>query len=202
MIDTLKQDIIQVAMAKMRAVGIRSVSIDDVCHELGMSKKTFYVYFATKDELVEAMLLKLEDEVNANIQTKLEKNTILDLLLNFQKIMRETRDVRQVPPVIYDLEKYYPQLYQAHKSRVRARARINIGVALQRGKEEHIFREDLDVEKAGVVIESMRETILNVLMDEKENKRNVGAVKYAIDIVMRGIVSDEGKEMILRKMNG
>ena len=29
-------------------LGIRSVSIDDICRELGMSKKTFYVHFASK----------------------------------------------------------------------------------------------------------------------------------------------------------
>ena len=37
-------------------LGIRSVSIDDICRELGMSKKTFYVYFASKDEMIEQML--------------------------------------------------------------------------------------------------------------------------------------------------
>jgi AcrR family transcriptional regulator len=37
-------------------LGIRSVSIDDICRELGMSKKTFYVYFGSKDELVEQLL--------------------------------------------------------------------------------------------------------------------------------------------------
>ena len=37
-------------------LGIRSVSIDDICRELGMSKKTFYVYFESKDALIEQML--------------------------------------------------------------------------------------------------------------------------------------------------
>ena len=34
--------------------GIRSVSMDDIANNLGMSKKTLYQYFADKDELVEA----------------------------------------------------------------------------------------------------------------------------------------------------
>jgi len=199
MLDNIKTNIIQAAMSKMRQVGIRSVSIDDVCHELGISKKTFYVYFATKDDLIEALLFQLEQEVNANIRMQLEKKTILELLLNIQKIMRETRDVRKVPPLFYDLEKYYPQLYKAHKDRARTYARENIKVALIRGVEEKLFRADLDVDKTCVVIDMMRETMLNLPIEKREDKKTNDVMKYAIDIVMRGIISVEGKNMIQKK---
>ncbi len=36
--------------------GIRSVSMDDIAAQLGMSKKTIYQYFADKDELVDAVV--------------------------------------------------------------------------------------------------------------------------------------------------
>src|SRR5688500_346691 len=36
--------------------GIRSVSMDDIANQLGMSKKTLYQYFADKDQLVEAVV--------------------------------------------------------------------------------------------------------------------------------------------------
>ena len=36
--------------------GIRSVSMDDIATNLGMSKKTIYQYFKDKDELVEAVV--------------------------------------------------------------------------------------------------------------------------------------------------
>ena len=51
-----KQQIIKTAGEMFFRIGIRSVSIDDICRELGMSKKTFYVYFAGKDELVAQLL--------------------------------------------------------------------------------------------------------------------------------------------------
>ena len=34
-------------------LGIRSVSMDEIATQLGMSKKTIYLYYADKDELVE-----------------------------------------------------------------------------------------------------------------------------------------------------
>ncbi|MEO6358138.1 MAG: TetR/AcrR family transcriptional regulator, partial [Ferruginibacter sp.] len=36
--------------------GLRSVSMDDIANSLGISKKTIYLYFADKDELVDAVV--------------------------------------------------------------------------------------------------------------------------------------------------
>lgn len=196
MSENQRENIIRVAMEKMRQVGIRSVSIDDVCRILGMSKKTFYVYFSTKDELVQAMLLRLEEEVNGNIRTQLEQKTILELLLNLQKIVRNTRDVRKVPPLYYDLEKYYPQLYKEHNERSRAYAEENIRMALRRGMDEHLFRADLDVERASAVIIMMRESFMNLPIEERQTKKTMEMAKYAVDITLRGMVSAEGIEML------
>ena len=54
--DNLKERILETATAKMTVAGVRSVSIDDICRELGISKKTFYVYFESEDQLLEAFL--------------------------------------------------------------------------------------------------------------------------------------------------
>ena len=52
----IKGEILQRAILRMQQVGIRSVSVDDLCHEMGISKKTFYVYFPSKDDLVSEIL--------------------------------------------------------------------------------------------------------------------------------------------------
>jgi AcrR family transcriptional regulator len=36
--------------------GVRSVSIDDICRDLGFSKKKLYQHVASKNELVEKLL--------------------------------------------------------------------------------------------------------------------------------------------------
>lgn len=197
MADNQRQELIQTAMAKMRQVGIRSVSIDDVCRELGISKKTFYVYFATKDELVEAMLYQLENDVNANIRNILKEKTVMELLLNCQKIIHNARDVRKIPPLLFDLEKYYPQLYKAHNARTRQYAKENMHIVLSRGIEEHIFREDLDIDKVSSIIVMMRETVMNMPLERREDRKTMEIVKYSIDIVMRGIMSEEGRRKMV-----
>lgn len=72
----VRENILQVAIKRMQQVGIRRVSVDDICHELGMSKKTFYVYFPSKDDLVQAILHKHEQKVAHDLDTALSKRTI------------------------------------------------------------------------------------------------------------------------------
>ncbi len=87
-------------------LGIRSVSIDDICRELGMSKKTFYVYFESKDALIEQMLL-------SNIRYMADKMEELLQLQDFRQLVKkfikhqeaEKNDVRRVPQLAYDLKK-------------------------------------------------------------------------------------------------
>ena len=66
-------------------LGIRSVSIDDICHELGMSKKTFYVYFASKDELVEQLLQANIDYMASKMEGLLKTGDFKQLVAKFIK---------------------------------------------------------------------------------------------------------------------
>jgi TetR/AcrR family transcriptional regulator, cholesterol catabolism regulator len=56
----VKERIQQKAHELFMRYGVRSVSMDDIASQLGMSKKTIYQYFNEKDELVDAVM---DDEV-------------------------------------------------------------------------------------------------------------------------------------------
>ena len=87
----VRENILQVAIERMQQVGIRSVSVDDICHELGMSKKTFYVYFASKDDLVQAILYKHEQKVAHDLDNALSKRTITQVIVEWAKIAQSTQ---------------------------------------------------------------------------------------------------------------
>ncbi len=54
----IKEQITATAKELFLQYGIRSVSVDDICKELRMSKKTFYQYFGQKEELINHLLEK------------------------------------------------------------------------------------------------------------------------------------------------
>ena len=129
----MRKNIIEQASQMMRQAGIRSVSVDDICRNLGISKKTFYVYFETKDALVEALLLRIIDKMEEDIRIKTEGKSVLDLMLNMLTIARASNDVRKAPSVLYDLKKYYPHQYDEHLTHIRALAQRTLLKYLAQG---------------------------------------------------------------------
>jgi len=196
MSDNQRENIVRTAAERMREVGIRSVSIDDICRELGISKKTFYVYFTTKDQLVEALLLSVEQDVEKTFERSLKEMSVSDMLMKYHMVANKTRDVRKVPPLFYDLEKYYPQLYQAHCLRRKESARHCILACLVKGKQEGLFRLNLDEEKAAGVIVAVHEGYMNLPVKQREDKRMVEMVKYAADLLVRGMLSEQGRKQL------
>ncbi|MBR6508172.1 MAG: TetR/AcrR family transcriptional regulator [Paludibacteraceae bacterium] len=198
----IREKIIELAMEKMKQVGIKSISIDDLCHEIGISKKTFYVYFDAKDDLVAAMLRKHEDNLVNGVKMTVEGKTVLELLLSFMQIAGETKDVRRVPPLVHDLKKYYPILYKEHLERVRTFARDIMREQIARGVEEGLFRADLDVEKTATIMSFAHNEMLNVAPTIPEDKHVTAWMhtRYALDIFMRGIISEQGKRLIEEKL--
>ncbi len=65
----VKERILQKAHELFHKYGIRSVSMDDIAAQLGISKKTVYLYFVDKEELVSAVFSTIMEESKAQCKT-------------------------------------------------------------------------------------------------------------------------------------
>ncbi len=198
----MRENIINVAADKMKRFGIKSISVDDICRELGMSKKTFYVYFENKDELIRQLLRQHESDIEKWLIQKTEGKSVIDLLLSFMSIAMNTQDVRRNPPLSYDLRKYYPQLFDEHIENVHTMTKRFLKDYIQRGVDEGTFRADLDVKKTASILAYLHHEMLNLSPQITDNYYNqvITHVRYATDIFMRGIISDEGRKRIEEAM--
>ena len=190
----IKDNILKVAIERMQQVGIRSVSIDDICHELGMSKKTFYVYFPSKDDLVQAILHKHEQKVAHDLDNALAKRTITQVIVEWAKIAQSTqkKDLK-TPAMMYDLEKYYPQLVAAHKKVMRETAEKILVRFLEKGVSEGIFRAEIDVDVVAMMFLDMQYRLLDLITGGQMTKEEVHRIGHQrMDILMRGILSESG----------
>ena len=198
----IKENILHVAIERMQQVGIRSVSVDDICHELGMSKKTFYVYFASKDDLVQAILHKHEQKVAYDLDNALSKRTITQVIVEWAKIAQSTqkKDLK-TPAMIYDLEKYYPQLSSSHKKVMRQTAEKILVRFLRKGVSEGIFRAELDVNVVAMMFLDMQYRLLDLITGGQMTKEEVHRIgRQRMDIMMRGILTHEGFETLRKQV--
>jgi len=122
--------------------GIRSVSMDDVARELGISKKTIYQYVKDKEALVERVIMYELSEKRNFTEDDRSRNAIEDLFyLNSMiiKIIRETNPSKE-----YDLQKYHPTIYEKISELRRERTISHMKHNFRKGKEEGLYRTDLD----------------------------------------------------------
>lgn len=201
MSENQKENIFQVAKEKIRVAGIRSVSIDDICHELGMSKKTFYVYFKTKDELLDALLRQHEESIQESVASKTKGKSLLTIVTNYQSLLRNINDVRQVPVLLYDLKKYYPKQLKNHMQRLRVINQEITARFLHQGVEEGLIRDSLDVEATARVLAALHQIMLDKLSEAQNHPTIVTDTKLTMDIFFRGLLSDAGLEQMKNIIN-
>ena len=171
-----KVHIIKTAGELFFRLGIRSVSIDDICRELGMSKKTFYVYFSSKT---------------------LESSDFSGILRKFTHwISAEKEDVRKVPQLVYDLKKYYPRQYNDFQRHSFETQQHYIEQFIERGMESGLVRANINKEYtshlfAKIYTDAMRD--FELIESKGHNLPQFSRV--ATDILMRGILSEEGLKL-------
>ena len=83
----MKDRIQQKANDLFRRYGVKSITMDEIAAQLGVSKKTIYQYFSDKDELVEVIVRATRDlgvlhgVARVGLLERLERLTDDDLLL-------------------------------------------------------------------------------------------------------------------------
>jgi TetR/AcrR family transcriptional regulator, cholesterol catabolism regulator len=144
--ETKKTDVIERSTQLFMRFGIKSVTMDDVARELGISKKTLYKYFTDKNELVLGILTaKIELDSNHCISCKNNSENAIDELFHISKFVLE--QVGHINPVVFfDLKKYHPEGWELMRNHKWNFILNSIRENTQRGIQEGLFRADLDIE--------------------------------------------------------
>ena len=192
-----KCHIIRTAGELFFRLGIRSVSIDDICRELGMSKKTFYVYFASKDELISQMLQANLDYMAGKMEELLKLQDFRQLVKVFLKRQEaERNDVRRVPQLVYDLKKYYPRQFSDFQVQCFEMQKKYIMQYLELGVAQGLVRANLNIELTAVLFAKIHnDAIRDFEVIEAHNHNMHQLAHTAMDVFVRGVLSEEGLKL-------
>ena len=174
--------------------------MDDVSSELGISKKTLYQHVTDKDDLVGKFI---ENEIAMRFEEifkcfKIGYNAIEEL---FEISVFMNRMVKnQNPTTEYDLRKYYPHHYEKTVKARREGIYKYILLNLKKGKEEGLYREDLDVDIIAKLYLSRSESDhFNGLFTAEEFASTRLFTELLIYHV-RGIASEKGISVLEKKV--
>jgi AcrR family transcriptional regulator len=126
--------------------GIRSITMDEIAAQLGISKKTIYQFFTDKDAMVEAVVNELinRNEEDCRSFSLTAENAVHEIFIamDFTQEMLKAMN----PQIMYDLEKHHPAAYKRLKQYKYQFLFSTIKENLERGAREDIYRTDLNID--------------------------------------------------------
>lgn len=190
-----REDILKKAEEMFFLIGFKTVTMDDIANGLAISKRTLYEHFGSKEKLIEEVLDKGFREVQeylVELQGK-ELNAVEELL-SLERYIDENFNSRQSQNCLFQLYKYYAQLYQ--KTFMKQKRKVIEGIRdnFLKGKREGLYRESIEPEFYAVLfiqVQNILETNID-FFEDIDNKIKVG--KTHSDIFIRGILSTKGVE--------
>ena len=196
-----KSDIINTAADLFKKYGLRSVSIDDVCKELRISKKTFYNYFKQKEQLIEEVLCYFHEENKKKNKMPClemgEGRNIINFLVDYDKTFKTLLEQnKKYFSLYYDLEKYYPLILRRRLESTRQDREDMIKSVILKGLEEKIFREDIDVDLMVEYVAMQFQTILN--LPDKKNSDLFQRFRFFKDLLIRILANEKGMDYYLK----
>ncbi len=142
----MREKIIYKSSELFLTLGFKSVTMDDIANELGISKKTIYVHFSNKTKLVEAVTFHLFDTICDGIDDICDNapNPIEELYSIKMYVMHHLKNEKTSPQ--YQLKKYYPQIHAQLKFKQFEKMHSSVQESLQQGVDTGVFRDTIDVD--------------------------------------------------------
>jgi len=195
-----KQEILEVSNKLFMKHGIRSVSMDDLARQIGISKKTIYQYYENKEALViDIVNLHVEKEKNeiANILTS-SKDAIDQMYQIAKMVLRTLGEVSS--GTMFDLQKYYRsqwnKITDLHKKFIFEIIKQNI----IRGKKEGIYKAEVNEDIIARLYVEMSYSIVDDDIFPMQEFEQQELYKQAFNYHINGILSAKG-EKLFQKLN-
>jgi len=138
-----------------RERGFRKVTIEELCADLGMSKRTFYRHFADRDALVVAVVVeRVEGYVPTILENLTSTGPVDEILRTHFDLLIHNVLANVSTQMMVDIQVLMPELWD-RIDQFRSGAVGIITELLRRGQNEGSIRPDIDPTVAGKLIQGI-----------------------------------------------
>jgi len=185
---------------KLFSEGFYKTTMDDVASELGMSKKTIYKFFPSKEDLVMAIAKHFMNRMKSKILPSLnsDKNAI-EKLGELIKILAGASE-KISKKRMEEMKRHFPAIWNEIDSFRTKMMFENITKIINQGKEEGLFIDYPTSIIMNMLVASVR-SVVNPDFILNNNFSIIEAARYAFKIIIGGIVTEKGKKIFNQTIN-
>ena len=180
--------------------GAKTLTMDDVAKEFGISKKTLYQKYKNKEELLEEVLeYKLQEVIDRlvyldeNIENSIERMICKDEELD--KVSYSNKNI-----LIRQLVRYYPGIFQKHMLNFSEKFSQVMVHNIMKGRKQGFYREDFDAEIYAKILFQLVMSYDSPFLDTSVIEREY-FTRESLLLYMNAITTEKGKEVLKEILN-
>lgn len=194
----IKERIKQKADELYRRYGIKSVTMDEIASQLGVSKKTIYQSFNDKNELVDAVIAEMLDYNKLCCRTSRDKahNAVQEVYLGMESLQEMLANLN--PSILFDIERGHPKTF---KKFIEYKYNFLFDLMIkniERGKKEGLYREEINAE----LISKVRIETIMLAFNEEIFPKNQYSLLYIqqelLEYFLFAMVTPKGYKLITK----
>lgn len=147
----MKERIIKEAYKLFWRYGIKSVTMDDIAKDLGISKRTIYQHFPDKEAIV-ILVVKQELDTQQCQMDKMDEDKLNPIAQMIQGADYMRISLAHMNPVVFhDLKKYHPLAWDMFHQYKHEYIIKEIRENLVEGVESGLYRKDINVDMLSIL---------------------------------------------------
>ena len=181
--------------------GLKSVTMDDLAKQLGVSKKTLYQFVDNKADLIQQIIdAHIESEKALMVQLQQDSEDAVEEMIAIARYA--IKEVKKLTPtLIYDLQKYYQDTWQLIQNLHSVHTYSIIKNNIERGIEQGVYRPDINADIiAKIYVLSTLAVIEETTFPLKEYNKEQLFIEF-IKYHLQGITSERGFVLYKKHLN-
>ena len=157
-----KDQFLEFALSKFLRFGTKRFTLDDLAHELCISKKTIYQNFTGKEQIIKESLTAFLAKLRSNIIecVKKEKSDPILAVISIYRIGLDTFKNFN-PSFLRSLKKYYPEVYRVFNYFRENEVSVLVKDLLHSAQLKGHIRKDVNIELTYALYHNRMEDILH-----------------------------------------
>jgi AcrR family transcriptional regulator len=185
-----KSRIIDYALPLFKQSGFSRISVEEITSALGMSKKTFYKYFDSKEDLVHQIVLRITGEIGMQISAIIGSDTPFVAKLHRLVCAVHARFSSFSSAMLRDIQLHAPASWTYIQEFRRTKILTVWGQLIAQGQREGFIRPTINPRLLLLSMIGMVESVVNPRTLAEESFSTDEAIKGIIDMLFRGILTD------------
>jgi AcrR family transcriptional regulator len=192
--DPVRERIIANAEALFFARGFSGVTMDRIATELGISKKTLYQHFASKHQLLYAVVSRMMAESEGVIKA-LTEDPRLDYFQRMaglvEHISRRTSKISR--DFMQDLQKSAPDMWEEINEFRRRKIYHNFGLLVKKGVRAGLIRPEIDTDLVVQMYAGLVQQMINPQALVHSAYTPGQLMKAIVELVFAGAMTEKGR---------